>query len=302
VTPEHARVLGRLAELAVLFLDADEAGRKAAVRAVPLLLGAGLKVRVVSLTTGKDPGDFFAAGATREDFETLLETHATAGLEFLLEASGARADPSFEGRTAAARELEPVLATIEDPSYRAAAITEVARELDLPPGLLGGGSQKRTHIVTEPELPPDPEESEGGGMRTAQDAAEEELLLALLLDPDLREDVFEFLPADALSHPARKKLLEVLAAAPTASVRDLLSHLTGEKEALTILLDLVERPVHATPGRLFDGAIRFFERRRKTEQRRLLQGRYEGALKRGDSEAALRYLSEYQAWRRKGGK
>ena len=91
----------------------------------------------------------------------------------------------------------------------------------------------------------------------------------------------------------------------SVDVGALLQHLPGEKEAQQILLDLVERPILAIPGQLFDGAIQFFERQRKTEQRHRLQEQHQAPLRRGDPGAILDYLAQYQKgreqdWRERG--
>lgn len=57
-TPEQARLLKRYAEEAVLCLDSDEAGQRAAIRAFPALIEAGLSVRVALLPPGEDPDSF----------------------------------------------------------------------------------------------------------------------------------------------------------------------------------------------------------------------------------------------------
>ncbi len=54
-TEKQARTLKRYAEEVILCFDADEAGRKAAERSLPALLGLDLGVRVIELPPGEDP-------------------------------------------------------------------------------------------------------------------------------------------------------------------------------------------------------------------------------------------------------
>ena len=54
-TREHADILKRYADTVVLFFDADDAGRTAAVRTGITILEAGLPVRVATLPPGEDP-------------------------------------------------------------------------------------------------------------------------------------------------------------------------------------------------------------------------------------------------------
>jgi len=58
LTAEHAKVLSRYADRIVLVFDSDEAGRKAAERAVEVFFDQRLEVRLVSLAEGQDPCDF----------------------------------------------------------------------------------------------------------------------------------------------------------------------------------------------------------------------------------------------------
>jgi DNA primase len=55
ITPEHARILKRFTDAVRLVLDADEAGKNAAMRSADVLVEAGLAVTVVSLPPGDDP-------------------------------------------------------------------------------------------------------------------------------------------------------------------------------------------------------------------------------------------------------
>ncbi len=61
LTPEHAVLLKRHADAAVIVFDADAAGQSAAVRGAEVALAAGLGVRVASVPEGKDPDEFLHA-------------------------------------------------------------------------------------------------------------------------------------------------------------------------------------------------------------------------------------------------
>lgn len=56
--PEHAKLLKKYRENAILLFDSDEAGEKAALRAIPILVSNGLKTKVVQLKDAKDPDEF----------------------------------------------------------------------------------------------------------------------------------------------------------------------------------------------------------------------------------------------------
>ncbi len=61
LTPEHAQLISRYAEEAVIAYDGDGAGVAAAQRAIPILEKTGMKVKVLRITGAKDPDDYIKA-------------------------------------------------------------------------------------------------------------------------------------------------------------------------------------------------------------------------------------------------
>ena len=57
ITEQHAREIKRVTDKVVLCLDGDEAGVHATLRAIPVLQGQMLEVRVATLSGGKDPDE-----------------------------------------------------------------------------------------------------------------------------------------------------------------------------------------------------------------------------------------------------
>lgn len=58
ITPEHARVVSRYAKKAYLAYDSDEAGRKAADKAMSLLSHVGVETKIIKLEGAKDPDEY----------------------------------------------------------------------------------------------------------------------------------------------------------------------------------------------------------------------------------------------------
>ena len=72
LTEEHAVLLSRYTENVVLIYDGDNAGQRAAQRAIPMLEKAGLSIKVLTLKDAKDPDEYLKKfGADR--FKLLLE-------------------------------------------------------------------------------------------------------------------------------------------------------------------------------------------------------------------------------------
>ncbi|MBR5122437.1 MAG: DNA primase [Anaerotignum sp.] len=68
---DHARTLKRFADDVILLYDSDEAGTNAALRAIPVLVKNGFRVKVTQVPDGKDPDEFIKAKGAAE-FSRLL--------------------------------------------------------------------------------------------------------------------------------------------------------------------------------------------------------------------------------------
>ena len=72
LTSQHASLLKRYTDEVILTYDSDEAGVKAALRAIPLLKEAGVATRVLSMEPYKDPDEFIKAEGT-EAFQQRID-------------------------------------------------------------------------------------------------------------------------------------------------------------------------------------------------------------------------------------
>jgi len=80
LTDEHVGLLRRYAEQVVLLFDADQAGQRAAERALEIFLGAGVEVKLASTPGGTDPFDLLMREG-RAGLESVLNG-AVSALEF----------------------------------------------------------------------------------------------------------------------------------------------------------------------------------------------------------------------------
>ena len=108
LTPDHARILKRYVEEAVLCFDADNAGQNAAIRSLDPLLNAGLAIRVATIPNGKDPDDFIKqnGGAAFRDIIDKAEGFFDWYLKRLAATNDIRTD---KGRVTALREFGEAL-------------------------------------------------------------------------------------------------------------------------------------------------------------------------------------------------
>lgn len=115
LTYDQARILARLEAEAVLVYDGDDAGVRAADRALEPLMRAGLAVRVLLLPPGEDPDTFIRKEGAPAFGELLSRAQDAAA--FLAGASigGGDANPSAEARV---RRYVEVIGRVEDPIRR----------------------------------------------------------------------------------------------------------------------------------------------------------------------------------------
>ncbi|MBR3436907.1 MAG: DNA primase, partial [Lachnospiraceae bacterium] len=90
-TSQHGMIMKRYTEEIVLCYDSDNAGRKAALRAIPILRESGLRIKVLDLTPYKDPDEFIKElGA--EEFRKRIDNAQNA---FLFEMNMMKAEFDF---------------------------------------------------------------------------------------------------------------------------------------------------------------------------------------------------------------
>ncbi|MEM1202053.1 MAG: DNA primase [Acidobacteriota bacterium] len=159
LTAEQAKLLARYGEEAVLAFDGDEAGTKAARRALPLLLAAGLGVRRAPFPAGHDP-DSLRLEAGPEVVAAHIENAADAvwmEVESLAPA-GTSLDPQAQGQ--AAQAVQTLLSGVRNPIVKDAYARRAAEFLGVNGEVLlrrGGVSlfeqthSRRTEVRTEEE-------------------------------------------------------------------------------------------------------------------------------------------------------
>lgn len=137
ITPEHARMLARYTKQVVINYDSDEAGQKAANKAMRLLDEVGLDVRVLKLTGAKDADEYihkFGADAFRK-----MLGDSRLPFDFQLEAILSRNDPgTTDGKIRCAREIVSVIAATASGVERELYLKKAGERLGISPDSLAG--------------------------------------------------------------------------------------------------------------------------------------------------------------------
>lgn len=117
---EHCNVLKRFVHKVILLYDSDEAGTKAALRAIPTLVKNGLHVKVLQVPDGKDPDEFIRNNGSQAFFSLLEQAKSyitfqidCARKKFRLEET----DEKIAFTTEAARVISQVESAIEREAY-----------------------------------------------------------------------------------------------------------------------------------------------------------------------------------------
>lgn len=130
LTDEQARILAKYTKQVVLAYDADEAGQRAAHRAMGIFAKVGLDVRILQMQGAKDPDEYIRKyGAER--FRQLVKNSRT-GFEFKLQSVLNRYDIDIpDQKIKAAHELCAIIARVPSSAEREVYLHAVSERLSL---------------------------------------------------------------------------------------------------------------------------------------------------------------------------
>ena len=130
LTAEQARIMTKYTKKVLISYDSDEAGQRAADRAIRILGDVGLDVRVLKLPDAKDPDEFIKKfGADR--LRTVLSESKT-WFDYKADAVFARHDLSTTGgRLKASEEMCAIISAVPSQIEREVYITQTAPKLGL---------------------------------------------------------------------------------------------------------------------------------------------------------------------------
>ena len=201
ITSEQARVMSRYTKRVVISYDSDEAGVKAATRAMKLLEEVGLEVSVLSLSGAKDPDEYIKKfGVDR--FKQVING-AKSKFDYSLDAIISKYDISLpQDKINALAEVEKLISEVNSMAERDVYIHVVAKKFDVHPASIRADVEvmisKRERAYKRSQTQKVRQESSGYSDRINPDflkspavARNEETVLGLLLlFPNHRTKVF----------------------------------------------------------------------------------------------------------------
>ena len=206
LTPGHARLMKRYTDNVLITYDSDEAGVKAALRAIPILKEAGLSTKVINMRPYKDPDEFIKALGTEAFQERIDKAENSFMYEIgIIEKNYNRSDP--ESETAFEREVANKLVQFSEKLERDNYMKAVCRQFMIPEdgmremviriGSQSGIIPRQTQPVRRMEPARKKKED---GIRQA-----EKILLTLMIeDGDIYDKVSEYIQPDDFIDPLFK--------------------------------------------------------------------------------------------------
>jgi DNA primase len=207
LTSDHARRLRRYVREVLLLFDGDEAGRRAAERALPVLLSADLRVRGVSLPPGEDPDTIVVGQDGAGALRTVLEK-AEPLLDQFLEGATRKNDGHAWNVSDAVQGLAPYLLALPDPVERESYTRTLASRL----GLSVAAVQEAIRRRADPRARGNQAEATPSDAPLEIDAVTRTLVSILVSEPSLAERVTELDTESLPSREARELLERVLEA------------------------------------------------------------------------------------------
>lgn len=126
LTPDQARLIRRYTENVVVCYDSDAAGKKATQRALEILPPAGLNVRVMTVTGGKDPDDMMKEEGGKEKFRRLLDASFNS-VDYRFSETLAKYDISVDTeKIECLKKMAEIIAPIPSPSERDVYASKIA--------------------------------------------------------------------------------------------------------------------------------------------------------------------------------
>jgi DNA primase len=135
LTPEQIRLINRLTKNITVLFDGDDAGIRASIRGIDLILEQGMNVKVCTFPQGEDP-DSFARQNTLEELTLFLEENAKDFIQFKasLLIKDAKNDPIKKAETI--REIVNSISKIPDQIKKEIYIQECSRIMDISESVL----------------------------------------------------------------------------------------------------------------------------------------------------------------------
>ena len=217
LTSGHASLLKRYTQEVLLLYDSDEAGVRAALRAIPILREAGVNSRVVNLRPYKDP-DEFIKNLGAEAFEERLEQ---ASDSFMFRVSIAESEFPMEepqGQNRFFERCAEMLLELKDELERNLYIEAIVKKYRGQYGIGVEDLRKRVNTLALKGTPAErriqPKKSQEGAPKKKKDSASDQaqklMLTWIVTYPKIFDKVAQYLTPEDFVVPLYREVAQML--------------------------------------------------------------------------------------------
>ena len=214
LTSGHASLLKRYTEEVLLLYDSDEAGIRAALRAIPILREAGVNAKVVSLKPYKDPDEFIKNMGAEAFEESLL--NASDSFLFRVHTGEAEADMETpQGQNRFFEECARMLLELSDELERNLYIEAIVKDYRRY-GISSENLRKRVNTLAmkgtraEQRVQPKSTGHDTKKRESAGDKAQKLMLTWLVTYPGIFEEAEKYLSPSDFVVPLYRQVAEML--------------------------------------------------------------------------------------------
>ena len=198
-TDEQARILRRYTEKVFLCFDSDEAGTKATLRVMEILLPLGVEVRIISFPNGKDPDEFLKANGPEALSESVGK--AMSFFDYVYNRAMKEFDAGSPwGKDRIVSEVLSYVSKIESPIVRSSFAAKFAQLMKIPENIVYNElNRKNVNPGYVPSQNSDAVKPEPQNEETVLTRAEETLLELALAHGDVGMRLAEEIPNEMIS-------------------------------------------------------------------------------------------------------
>ena len=135
LTQEQVRLIKRFTQNITIIYDGDEAGIKASIRGIDLVLEEGMNIKIVALPDGEDP-DSYSKKISNAEFLNFIKDNETDFIRFKTRMLLAEAKKDPVQRANLIRDIVKSIAVIPESITRTVYIKECSTQLEVPESVL----------------------------------------------------------------------------------------------------------------------------------------------------------------------
>jgi DNA primase len=204
LTTEQARLAKRYVNAVYISYDGDEAGKKAALRAIGVLEKENLECRVVRIPGGGDPDDFLREKGSGEYLKLLKEARPAMAYRFDAAAEQYDLSDGYQ-KEKYTKECIEILKTVESAVVKEKYVQELSRRTGFSVHSIMQDIGIRDAAAPAPKF---------RGQRKAEEQPsfkwEDDMIAVLMAQPDRAPKIERYILPDELEHPANKKIFSYL--------------------------------------------------------------------------------------------